>query len=153
MLINADFSQRVVINPNQYNWLPDMTHGLERAIFERIGVEFSKSTHLLRYAPFTDYLSHPNSHSEEVLVVAGEFSDELGRYTAGTYLRYPAGARYSPRIGAGGAILLVKQNQFQDHDMCQKNCTHPKYAMERRTRAGDQSHSTTSIWHRTCGFG
>lgn len=120
MLINADFSQRVVINPNQYNWISGMTHGVERAIFERIGVEFAKSTNLVRYAPFTDYSMQPSSHNEEVLVVAGDFSDELGHYTAGTYLRSPMGACYSPQIGANGAILLVKQNQFQAHDLHKK---------------------------------
>jgi len=120
MLINADFSQRVVINPNDYDWMPSMSHGVERATFERIGVELAKTTSLVRYAPFADYAPHMHSHSEEILVVSGDFSDELGHYPEGTYLRSPVGPCYNPRIGSQGAILLIKQNQFQQHDLRQK---------------------------------
>lgn len=120
MLFNADYSQRVVVNPNDYRWMPSVTQGVERTTFERIGLESAKSTSLVRYAPFAPYTSQMHSDSEEVFVISGDFCDELGYYPEGTYLRSPVGPCYNPQIGAGGAILLIKQNQFQQHDLNQK---------------------------------
>jgi anti-sigma factor ChrR (cupin superfamily) len=48
---------------------------------------------------------------EEFLVLDGVFSDELGDYPAGTYVRNPPGSGHSPRTGPG-CTILVKLRQM-----------------------------------------
>lgn len=116
MRINADFSQRVVIRPEDYNWVDSPMPGVERMMLDRIGDEVARATSLVRYAPNTTFSPHVHSGGEEFLVLEGEFGDEHQSYPAGTYVRNPIGTSHSPRVGDQGCVILVKLHQFHAGD-------------------------------------
>jgi len=125
MRINADFKQRVVIRPDDYQWTPSPAVGVERMMLDRIGEEIGRATSLVRYAPDSKFPAHVQAHvhsgGEEILVLEGEFSDEHGRYPTGSYLRNPIGTKHGPKIGSHGATILVKLHQFDERDTTQVN--------------------------------
>lgn len=116
MHLNADFSQRVVIRPEDYRWVGSPTPGVERMMLDRIGDEVARATSLVRYAPDSSFPPHVHGGGEEFLVLAGEFGDEHRRYPAGTYVRNPIGTRHAPRVGAQGCVIFVKLHQFDRED-------------------------------------
>jgi anti-sigma factor ChrR (cupin superfamily) len=111
MKVNADFSQRVVIRPEDRQWVPSPAGGVQRVMLDRIGEEVARATSLVRYAPGTAFPEHVHGGGEEILVLDGVLADEHGTYAAGTYLRNPLGTRHSPP-SEGGCTLFVKLRQF-----------------------------------------
>jgi anti-sigma factor ChrR (cupin superfamily) len=116
MQINSDFSQRIVIRPDDYKWTPSPAAGVERMMLDRIGKETGHATSLVRYEPNSVFPPHVHSGGEEILVLEGEFSDEHGSYPTGSYLRNPIGTKHSPKIGSAGATIFVKLHQFDQGD-------------------------------------
>lgn len=117
---NHDFTQRVVIRPPDYHWVDAPVPGVRRMMLDRIGDEVARATSLVRYAPDSEFPAHRHDGGEEIYVLEGEFGDEHGNYPAGFYLRNPIGTAHSPRVGAGGALILVKLHQFCTDDCEQK---------------------------------
>ena len=117
MRINSDFSQRVVIRPEDYQWVDSPMPGVERMMLDRIGDEVARATSLVRYAPNSTFSPHVHSGGEEFYVLEGEFGDEHAMYPAGTYVRNPIGTSHSPRVGDAGCIILVKLHQFDKEDL------------------------------------
>lgn len=120
MKLNADFNTRVVVRPDDYEWVPSPAAGVERMMLDRIGDEVARATSLVRYAPNSEFPEHSHGGGEEILVLDGEFGDEHGRYGPGSYLRNPVGTSHSPRIGGSGALIFVKLHQFDERDTQQK---------------------------------
>lgn len=116
MRLHADFSERVVITPDDYRWVASPTPGVERMMLDRIGDEVARATSLVHYAPDSCFPTHVHGGGEEILVLAGEFGDQYGRYPEGHYLRNPIGTSHAPRVGGQGATLLVKLHQFSPQD-------------------------------------
>lgn len=116
MRINADFSQRVVIRPEEYRWVDSPMQGVERMMLDRIGDELARATSLVRYAPNSAFPEHVHGGGEEFLVLEGVFGDEHASYPAGTYARNPVGSRHSPQVGAQGCVIFVKLHQFDSAD-------------------------------------
>lgn len=116
MHINSDFAQRVVIHPEDYQWVDSPMPGVERMMLDRIGDEVARATSLVRYAPNSTFSPHVHSGGEEFFVLEGEFGDEHAMYPAGTYVRNPIGTSHSPRVGDAGCIILVKLHQFDKED-------------------------------------
>ncbi|MDX1481929.1 MAG: cupin domain-containing protein [Woeseiaceae bacterium] len=116
MRINADFSQRVVICPEDYRWVDSPMAGVERMMLDRIGDEVARATSLVRYAPNSRFAEHVHGGGEEFFVLEGVFGDEHRDYPAGTYVRNPIGTRHSPRVGAEGCVIFVKLHQFDAAD-------------------------------------
>ena len=58
--------------------------------------EAPDATVLIRMLPGSSYPPHRHVGVEEVLVLAGGYRDEWGRYAAGTWLAYPAGSVHAP---------------------------------------------------------
>lgn len=114
---NSDFSQRVVIRPQDYQWIPSPMPGVERMMLDRIGDEVARATSIVRYAPNSRFSAHTHGGGEEYLVLAGVFSDEHGHYPAGTYVRNPIGTSHTPQIGPDGATIFVKLHQFEANDV------------------------------------
>jgi anti-sigma factor ChrR (cupin superfamily) len=110
-LINADFSQRVVIPTNEMPWVPSPQAGVERRMLDRIGGEVARATSLVRYAAASTFPAHEHAMGEEFLVLSGVFSDEHGDYPEGTYVRNPPHSRHSPRT-APGCVIFVKLRQM-----------------------------------------
>jgi anti-sigma factor ChrR (cupin superfamily) len=109
--LNADFTQRVVIDTERQPWVASPLPGVERRMLDRIGGEVARATSLVRYAPASVFAAHEHALGEEFLVLDGVFSDEHGDYPKGTYVRNPPGSRHTPR-SAVGCQLLVKLRQM-----------------------------------------
>jgi len=118
--INADFNERIVIKPEEYNWVPSPMPGVERMMLDRVGDEVARATSIVRYAPNSAFSPHVHSGGEEFFVLEGIFSDEHADYPAGTYARNPIGTAHSPKIGSKGATIFVKLHQFDHDDQAQK---------------------------------
>ncbi len=116
MKLNADFNQRVVIRPEEYQWRPSPMAGVERMMLDRIGDEVARATSLVRYEPNSQFSPHTHDGGEEILVLEGVFSDEHGDYPAGTYMRNPIGTAHKPHVGEAGALIFVKLHQFHKND-------------------------------------
>ncbi len=115
MLINSDFSQRVVIRPDAVAWRPSPMAGVERKMLDRIGGEVARATSLVRYAPRSRFSSHRHGGGEEFLVLDGVFSDEGGDYPVGSYVRNPIGSAHAPHSDQG-CTIFVKLHQFDPGD-------------------------------------
>jgi anti-sigma factor ChrR (cupin superfamily) len=120
MRLNADFTKRVVIRPEDYDWVASPATGVERMMLDRIGDEVARATTIVRFAPNSAFDAHTHGGGEEYLVLDGVFSDEAGDYPAGTYVRNPIGTAHRPHIGPEGATILVKLHQFDASDTEQK---------------------------------
>lgn len=119
-LLNADFDQRVVIRPEDYQWVPSPMPGVERMMLDRIGDEVARATSIVRYAPHSQFSSHTHDGGEEIFVLDGVFADEHRPYPQGSYLRNPIGTSHTPNIGKEGATIFVKLHQFNERDTEQK---------------------------------
>jgi anti-sigma factor ChrR (cupin superfamily) len=111
-LVNADFSQRVVIATDTLPWIPSPQAGVERRLLDRIGGEVARATSLVRYAPASAFPAHEHALGEEFFVLSGVFSDEHGDYGEGTYVRNPPGSHHTPRTLAG-CTIFVKLRQMK----------------------------------------
>jgi anti-sigma factor ChrR (cupin superfamily) len=116
MRLRADFGERAIVTPDQYEWVPSPAPGVERMMLDRVGGEVARATSIVRYAANSRFPAHEHGGGEEILVLDGEFGDEHGRYPAGYYLRNPIGTRHSPQIGSDGATIFVKLHQFAADD-------------------------------------
>ena len=116
MRLNADFSERVVVLPDDYHWVDSPMPGVERMMLDRIGDEVARATSLVRYAPNSTFSQHVHGGGEEFFVLEGEFGDEHRLYPAGTYVRNPIGTAHSPRVGEQGCTIFVKLHQFEQDD-------------------------------------
>jgi anti-sigma factor ChrR (cupin superfamily) len=107
MNINADFSQRVVINHLDLPWIPSPRHGVDRRMLERQGDEIARATSIVRYQPGSKFQMHTHDLGEEILVLEGVLSDETGDYPAGTYIMNPPQSSHAP-FSENGCTLFVK---------------------------------------------
>ncbi len=115
MELHADLRQRVVLDSQALAWSPSPMAGVERRLLDRRGGEVARATSLVRYAPGSRFERHRHGGGEEILVLAGTFSDERGDYPTGTYLRNPVGSSHAP-FSAEGCTLLVKLQQMHPED-------------------------------------
>jgi anti-sigma factor ChrR (cupin superfamily) len=115
VLVNADFSKRVIVEPGQADWVPSPQAGVERMMLDRIGLEQARATSIVRYAPESHFPPHEHPGGEEILVLDGTFSDETGDFPAGWYLRNPDGTSHQPS-SAEGALIFVKLRQMAPGD-------------------------------------
>jgi anti-sigma factor ChrR (cupin superfamily) len=134
-LVNADFSQRVIIPTDQLPWVPSPQAGVERRLLDRIGGEVARATSLVRYAAASSFPAHEHGLGEEFLVLSGVFSDEHGDYPTGTYVRNPPQSRHSPRT-APGCTILVKLRQMQPSERTRVVIDTNATVLPREDRAG-----------------
>jgi len=113
MLINADFSRTAIVAPHEYEWVSSPQSGVERVMLDRIGAEKARATSIVRYAPNSSFPGHLHPGGEEILVLAGTFSDEGADYPAGWYLRNPPGSSHRPSSDEG-CTIFVKLQQMAD---------------------------------------
>ena len=115
MKIHADLSQRAVVDSNQLPWVDSPLAGVERRMLERDGNEVARATTIVRYAPGSYFDAHTHGGGEEFLVLEGVFSDEMGDFPKGMYVRNPVGSSHKP-YSENGATILVKLQQFDPDD-------------------------------------
>ena len=118
MHLNADFSERVVVRPDDYNWVNSPAAGVDRMMLDRIGDEVARATTIVRFAPDSYFDAHTHGGGEEFFVLEGVFSDETGDYPSGTYVRNPIGTSHKPHT-VEGCTILVKLHQFDEGDTAQ----------------------------------
>lgn len=111
--LNADFSQRVVIDTNTMAWVPSPMGGVERRMLDRIGGEVARATTIVRFAPGSAFSPHDHALGEEFLVLEGVFQDEHGDFGPGSYIRNPPGSSHTPAT-APGCTIFVKLRQMRD---------------------------------------
>ena len=114
-MLNMDFSVPVLIDLQLESWLPSPMPGVERKPLARESAERGHATSVVKYAPGSVFRPHPHPLGEEILVLAGVFSDENGDYPAGTYFRNPPGSSHAP-FSEQGCVLFVKLHQFLPSD-------------------------------------
>lgn len=115
MLRRADFSQRVVLRPQDMDWVDSPQPGVQRVLLDRVGGEVARATSLVRYAPGAGYPAHVHGGGEEILVLSGVFQEGGQAWPQGTYLRNPPGSSHQPRSDAG-TLLFVKLGQMPRED-------------------------------------
>ncbi len=115
MKINADLNQRAVVDSTSLDWVASPLPGVERRMLDRDGDEVARATSIVRYAPNSYFDFHVHALGEEFLVLDGVFSDEMGDFPAGMYVRNPPGSRHRPHTEVG-CTLLVKLRQFEAED-------------------------------------
>jgi anti-sigma factor ChrR (cupin superfamily) len=96
--------QRVVIDTRSTAWRPGLVPGLEVLPLHAFDAEHVA---LVRWAPGTRFHAHRHWGGEEILVLEGTFSDELGDYPAGTWLRNPHLSQHAP-FSRDGCLIYVK---------------------------------------------
>ncbi|MBB1488288.1 cupin domain-containing protein [Oceanospirillum sp. D5] len=115
-MLNMSFSERLVINTGQQEWLSSPALGVWRKPLEREAKESGHTTSIVKYEPGSRFQSHPHPAGEEILVLEGVFSDETGDFPAGSYIRNPPGSQHAP-FSKEGCTILVKLNQFSPNDL------------------------------------
>ncbi|GAA6206924.1 cupin domain-containing protein [Cognatishimia sp. WU-CL00825] len=115
MRLNAEFDEKVVIRPQDYNWITSPAAGVERMMLDRVGDEVARATTLVRFAPESYFDAHTHGGGEEFFVLEGVFSDESGDYPAGSYVRNPIGTAHKPHTKQG-CTIFVKLHQFDADD-------------------------------------
>jgi len=115
MNINSDFTQKVVIQTYDAEWVASPANGVSRKYLDRIGDELARASSIVRYAPNSFFETHSHDGGEEILVLDGMFSDENGNYPTGTYIRNPPNSLHSP-YSKTGCTLFVKLRQFHPRD-------------------------------------
>jgi hypothetical protein len=115
MNLNANFMARAIVTPAPDKWVPSPLPGVERLMLDRIGEEVARATSLVRYAPRSRFDPHTHHKGEEFLVLDGVFTDAMGDYPAGTYVRNPPGSEHAP-WSHDGCTIFVKLRQFDPQD-------------------------------------
>ncbi len=115
MLINDDFTQRVVVHGDELEWLDSPIDGVHRRPLDRIGEEVARATTIVRYAPYSSFSPHVHTGGEEFFVLEGVFQDEHGDFPEGSYIRNPPQSRHTPR-STPGTIIFVKLWQMRPED-------------------------------------
>jgi len=100
--------RHVVIDTQKATWEPGSLPGVaHKPLYQQAG--FSDVMRLERWEPDADRGVVSHEQGAELFVLDGEFSDEAGTYSAGCWLRLPAGSRHRPR-SASGCTLYVKES-------------------------------------------
>jgi anti-sigma factor ChrR (cupin superfamily) len=79
--------------------------------------ESGQVTSLVRFDPDSTFAEHDHPDGEEILVLAGTFSDEAGDWGPGSYLLNPEGVRHTP-FTRTGCELFVKLQQYAGPARC-----------------------------------
>ncbi len=82
MLVNADFSRRAIVTPQQYKWVASPQVGVERVMLDRLGGEEARATSIVRYGRNSSFPRHMHPEGEEILVLSGTFSEGDNHYPA-----------------------------------------------------------------------
>lgn len=116
MHIHADFSQYVIIKPEDYHWVKSPRGEVSRVMFDRIGTEQARATSLVKYAPHSAFPPHQHMLGEEILVLSGTFTENNHQdYPQGWYLRNPHNSIHQTS-SEHGALIFVKLRQMTEYE-------------------------------------
>jgi len=101
----AGDTEQIRLDTHAARWRPGLVPGLSvMPLHSHGGIE----TALVRWQPNTRFKPHVHPAGEEIFVLEGVFRDELGAYSAGSWLRNPPWSRHTPYTEAEGALIYVK---------------------------------------------
>ena len=103
-------TSRVVVDTRRAEWHPGLVAGLAVLPLHDFG---SEHVALVRWAPGTRFAPHTHWGGEEILVLEGVFSDELGDNPAGTWIRSPHLSRHRP-FSEPGCLIYVKVGHLSE---------------------------------------
>jgi len=110
--LNADLTKPAVLQTRDMAWQASPSATVWRKRLELIGqAESGRVTSIVKYDPGSSFHKHLHPDGEEILVLEGVFSDEHGRYPAGSYLLNPEGFSHAP-FSEEGCVLFVKLRQY-----------------------------------------
>lgn len=110
--INGDMSKRVSVDINSMDWQPSPSNTVFRKRLHLVGApESGQVTSVVMYEKDSEFSAHAHPGGEEILVLAGTFSDDRGDFHAGTYLLNPEGYSHTPYSKEGG-VIFVKLRQY-----------------------------------------
>lgn len=110
--IHADIGKRIVIKSDDYSWKPSAIPGIQQMVLDRIGGVMAHSTTIMRYTTGSECAAWAENGSVEVFVLNGTFTDELGKYSTGAYVRNPKGTLSAQEAEAKECTLFVKSHPF-----------------------------------------
>ena len=73
MMLNLDFTKRVVINSNEIDWINSPSAGVLRKPLARSEAQGGHITSIVEYAPGSHFSQHPHPMGEEIFVLEGCF--------------------------------------------------------------------------------
>ncbi len=110
--LHGDLSVRVAVDTTPLDWTASPSGKVERKRLHRVGPqEAGQVTSLVRYLPGASFPEHDHPEGEEIFVLDGVFSDQLGHATRGQHLLNPEGHRHAP-FSDEGCLILVKLRQY-----------------------------------------
>ncbi len=115
MKLNADLTQRVVVDSATLAWVPSPVAGVRRRLLARDGDEDAVATSIVEYAPGSSFARHTHPAGEEFLVLSGTFEDEHGIYPEGSYVKNPPQSHHAPS-SREGCTLFVKLQHLRADD-------------------------------------
>ena len=115
MRINTDVTKRAVVHSHDLDWVKSPLPGVERRMLERDGEEVARATSVVRFAPGSSFSAHTHTGGEEFIVLDGVFTDEMGDFPKGMYVRNPVGSSHTPS-SAPGCTIFVKLWQMPPGD-------------------------------------
>ena len=102
--------RHVVIDTRALEWQEDPAPGTAtKTLYRQPG--FADETLLERWHAGAELGIVAYEHGAELFVIDGEFSDEEGSYSKGSWLRMPLGSMHHPHA-AGGCTLYIKTGGF-----------------------------------------
>ena len=116
MLVNADFSQAILIKPENYTWVSSPNGLVRRMMLDRIGEEKARATSLVLFPQKTIFSEHEDPLGEEILVLSGTFiEDGIRHFPKGWYLRNPHNTSHVPS-SKEDTLIFVKLMQMSPQD-------------------------------------
>src|SRR5688572_16767952 len=91
----AESLERVVIDTGALAWTSSPVIGLRYRMLDHTRGHTWPETSIVSYAPQAILPGHEHDGTEELFVLEGLFSDDLGSYAKGTYLRNPSGSTHT----------------------------------------------------------
>lgn len=113
--LNMNFDKAVIIEPQEREWVASPLLGVERQMLEREDAESGHATSIVRFQPNSEFASHTHVGGEEFFVLDGIFSDEIGDFKKGMYVRNPVGSTHQPH-SVEGTTIFVKLGQMDPAD-------------------------------------
>lgn len=83
MQINADWSQRVVMDATAMNSIDSPSTIVKRKMLGRDGEHIARDTSLVGYEPGSRFFRHVHEQGEELFVLDGELCDDTGHFGNG----------------------------------------------------------------------
>ena len=106
MMLNMDFTQRLVVETAQASWIASPASGVWRKPLEKAQAESGWTTSIVRYDAGSAFKTHQHPMGEEILVLSGVFQDEHGAYPKYTWMRSPHLSQHHPFVEELTVILV-----------------------------------------------